>query len=63
MRGTRVDFEDCLALAAARISKIDVDFLVEHYNEMIKYDIAEERLRPHIAHFVDLLRERGLYEQ
>lgn len=62
MRGTRVDFEDCLHLAEARISSIDVDFLVEHFNEMIKYDIAEERLKPHIAHFVDLLRERGLYE-
>lgn len=63
MRGTRVDFEDCLDLAAARISKIDVHLLVEHYNELIKYDIAEQRLRPHMSHFVVLLRERGLYEQ
>ena len=62
MRGTRVDFEDCLALAEARISEIDVNALVEHYREMIMYDIAEERLKPHLTHFVDLLRERGLYE-
>jgi len=62
MRGTRVDFEDCLALAKARISEIDVAVLIEHYGEMIKYDIAETRLRPHLDHFVDLLKERGLYE-
>ena len=62
MRGTRVDFEDCLALAEARISEIDVNSLAEHYREMIKYDIAEERLKPHMDHFIDLLRERGLYE-
>ena len=63
MRGTRVDFEDCLALASARVANIDLNHLVEHYNEMIEYDIAEERLRPHMSHFLDLLRERGLYEQ
>jgi len=62
MRGTRVDFEDCLALAEARISEIDVKSLVEHYEEMILYDIAELRLKPHMDHFVELLRERGLYE-
>lgn len=62
MRGTRVDFEDCLALAEARISEIDVTALSEHYGEMIKYDIAETRLGPHMVYFVDLLRERGLYE-
>lgn len=61
MRGTRVDFEDCLALAAARIADIDVELLVEHFEEMIKYDIAEVRLKPNISHFIDLLRERGLY--
>ena len=63
MRGTRVDFEDCLDLAKAKSAVLDLDHLAEHYEEMIKYDIAEERLRPHMAHFLDLLRERGLYEQ
>ncbi|HBA89378.1 MAG TPA: hypothetical protein DCZ75_15755 [Geobacter sp.] len=62
MRGTRVDFEDCLALAESRISEIDVDHLVEQYREMIRYDIAELRLAPHMDHFLELLRERGLYE-
>jgi hypothetical protein len=35
MRGTRVDFEDCPALAESRIDEIDVKSLVEHYREMI----------------------------
>jgi len=38
-----------------------VELLVEHFEEMIKYDIAEVRLKPNISHFIDLLRERGLY--
>ncbi len=61
MRGTRVDFDDCLMLAEAKISEIDVDALVAHFQEMILYDISEVRLRPHIEHFADLLREKGLY--
>lgn len=61
MRGTRVDFDDCLMLAEARISEIDVDALVAHFQEMILYDVSEVRLRPNIEHFVDLLRKRGLY--
>lgn len=62
MRGTRVDFEDCLALAEARRGEIDVEKLVEQFHEMVSYDIAELRLKPHMEHFVDLLHERGLYE-
>ncbi len=62
MRGTRVDFEDCLCLAEARIANISVDRLVEHYNEMISYDVAQDRLKPNVVHFVELLQEKGLYE-
>jgi uncharacterized protein YicC (UPF0701 family) len=47
------------ALAEARIPEIHVNILTEHYREMIKYDIAEERLKPHMDHFIDLLRERN----
>lgn len=61
MRGTRVDFDDCLMLAEAKTSEIDVDALVAHFREMILYDISEVRLRPNIEHFVELLREKGLY--
>ena len=62
MRGTNVDFEDCLGLAEARREEIDIERLVQHFHEMISYDVAEIRLRPNIDHFVELLREKGLYE-
>ena len=62
MRGTRVDFEDCLGLAEARREEIDIERLIHHFHEMVSYDVAEYRLRPNIDHFLELLREKGLYE-
>jgi hypothetical protein len=62
MRGTRVDYEDCVSLTEARRSTLCIDSLVAHFNEMISFDVSEERLRPNITHFIDLLREKGLYE-
>ena len=62
MRGTTVDFEDCLNLAEARTSEIEINRLIQHYCEMISYDISEKRLRPNIDHFLNLLREKGLYD-
>lgn len=62
MRGTRVDFEDCLMLATAHRERIDIDQLVSHFHEMVDYDVAEQRLRPHMDHFLDTLRKNGLYD-
>jgi len=62
MRGTRVDFEDCLSLAEARREEIDIERLIHHFHEMVSYDVAEYRLRPNIDHFLVLLREKGLYD-
>jgi len=62
MRGTRVDFEDCLALAEAHRVDLSIARLIDHFNEMICYDVAEYRLKPNIEHFVALLKEKGLYE-
>lgn len=62
MRGTAVDFEDCLMLAKARRGQIDIPRLVNHYRELVSYDIAEERISVHIDRFVTLLREENLYE-
>ena len=62
MRGTKVDFEDCLALAEARREEIDIERLIHHFHEMISYDVAEHRLLPNIDHFLELLKEKGLYE-
>jgi hypothetical protein len=62
MRGTSIDFEDCLSLAEARREEIDIERLIHHFNEMVSYDVAEYRLRPNIDHFLVLLREKGLYD-
>lgn len=62
MRGTRVDFEDCLSLTEARREEIDIERLVRHFNELVSYDVAEQRLRPNIDHLLALLREKGLYD-
>ncbi len=61
MRGTGVDFEDCLMLMKARGGSIDVGRLVGHYRELVSYDISEERIAVHIDHFIELLREEKLY--
>ncbi|MGK2907468.1 MAG: DUF6036 family nucleotidyltransferase [Desulfuromonadales bacterium] len=57
MRGTRVDFEDCLRLATAHKDELDLKKLVAHFHEMVSYDVAEERLRPNIDHFLERLRK------
>jgi hypothetical protein len=62
MRGTRVDFQDCLSLAEAHREEIDVERLVRHFHEMVSYDVSENRLRLNIDHYLSLLREMGLYE-
>jgi len=60
-KGTRVDFEDCLSLTEAHRVEIDLDKLIRHFHKMISYDAAEDRLRPNIDHFLEPLREKGLY--
>jgi len=62
MRGTRVDFEDCLSLVEARREEIDIEKLIHHFHEMVNYDVGEYRLKPNIDHFLVLLREKGLYD-
>ena len=62
MRGTNVDFEDCVSLAAAHHAEIDFEKLIQHFYEMISYDVAEDRLKSNINHFLNLLRENGLYD-
>jgi hypothetical protein len=62
MRGTPVDFDDCLALAEAHRSEMDTARLTRHFQEMIGYDVAEKRLSANMAHFLVRLREKGLYD-
>jgi len=61
MRGTGVDFDDCLMLMKARRDQIDIERLRDHYRELVSYDIAEERIGIHIDRFIELLREEDLY--
>ncbi len=62
MRGTRVDFDDCLSLAEAHRADLDIDRLAGHFNELVSFDVAEARLRPNMQHFLELLQKRGLYD-
>ena len=62
MRGTRVDFEDCLSLVEARREEINLKRLISHFYEMVSYDIAENRLRPNIDHLLELIKKKGLYD-
>jgi hypothetical protein len=62
MRGTRVDFEDCLGLAEVRREEINIERLIHRFHEMVSYDVGEYRLRSNIDHFLVLLREKGLYD-
>ena len=62
MRGTSVDFEDCLSLARAHSNEIDLEKLVHHFHEMVAFDVAEQRLKPNIDHFLDLLREEKFHD-
>jgi hypothetical protein len=62
MRGTNVDFEDCLRLVENRQEEIDIERLIPHFHELVGYDVGEDRLRPNIDHFLDLLRREGLYD-
>ncbi len=56
MRGTKVDFEDCVMLAEAHKDTLDLERLTSHFLEMISFDVGEERLRPNIDHFLELVR-------
>ena len=62
MRGTRVDYEDCLSLAEAHWEAINIERLIRHFHELVSYDVAQDRLRPNIDTYLALLRDKGLYE-
>jgi len=61
IRGTGVDFEDCLLLVKSRLGNIDLELLVGHYRKLVSYDIAEARVGVHIDRFIEILRQEKLY--
>ena len=62
MRGTAVDFDDCLSLVKIYQTEIDIEKLIRHFHELISYDVSQDRLRPNIEHFLALLRRGGFYD-
>lgn len=60
MRGTAVDFEDCLMLMKSMGHRINIERLVHHYRELAGYDIAEARVVVHIDRFIELLEEEKI---
>jgi hypothetical protein len=55
IRGTSVDFQDCLALVRARKKEIDPGILSGRFRETSRYDIAEERANKNLDHFLRIL--------
>ena len=45
------------APATAHKAELNLERLVAHFHAMIGYDVAEDRLRPNIDHFLELLLE------
>ncbi len=60
MRGTSVDFDDCLGLVEAHQGEIDLSKLAYHFNKLVDYEVAEKRIRPHMDLFQKMLKQRGL---
>jgi len=60
MRGTRVDYDDCLQLARDHHASLDLSRLVDHYKALISYDISEYRLSQNIDYFLERLKEGNL---
>jgi len=58
MRGTTVDFEDCITLAKSRKDRIDLTKLADRFHRMVDLDISEDRIRPNIEVFLERLNER-----
>ena len=62
MRGTSVDYEDCLSLAEAHWEAINIQRLIHHFHELVSYDVGQDRLKTNIDNYLALLRDKGLYE-
>ncbi len=62
MRGTSVDYDDCLRLAEAHAAQLDLDRLRRHFLERVSSDIDTDRLRPNIDDFLNRLKERARHD-
>jgi len=48
-------------LFRAHREKVNITELVEYFNELLLYEVAETRLKPNMDYFIDQLKENGLY--
>ena len=62
-RGSGVDMEDCLLLVKAKRREIDLDILAKRFRETAAYDISEEKVNRNFAHFVQILKKHGIYNE
>ncbi|OGX27977.1 MAG: hypothetical protein A3D10_00565 [Omnitrophica WOR_2 bacterium RIFCSPHIGHO2_02_FULL_48_11] len=62
MRGSGVDFEDCLLLVKTKKEKINIPQLRDHFYELASYDVNPDRIRGHWDSFEKKLRKEGLYD-
>jgi hypothetical protein len=62
IRGSGVDYDDCLMLVKSRRDKIDLARLESHYRELVSYDISQDRVGNNIDRFVELLREENPHD-
>ncbi len=59
IRGTIVDFDDCLMLVRFNRS-IDIERLKRHYRELVSYETSQDRVSAHIDRFSELLQQENL---
>jgi hypothetical protein len=62
IRGSGVDYYDCLMLLKSRRDKINLSRLESHYRELVSYDISQDRVGNNIDHFFELLREENPHD-
>jgi hypothetical protein len=59
LRGTQVDFDDCLMLFKAHKTRIDWERLEKHFYELASYDVSEEKAIKNFCRFKDTVRKEG----
>ncbi|MCD6311972.1 MAG: hypothetical protein J7M11_05890, partial [Elusimicrobia bacterium] len=62
-RGAQVDMEDCLALVKAKKDEINMGRLESRFKETALYDVSEDKVNRSLAHFLEMLKKDGIYDE
>lgn len=62
-RGSSIDFEDCLALFKKEGSAVDLERLKERFQQTASFDISEDKVMKHLAHFLKLVGKEGRHDE